>query len=275
MKIAVLVGSPRRERGLTHIVATELAEAAWAAGADADVAYLADYDLSYCTHCCNTCFADGFCRQDDGANRLNEHVHEADAVVVAYPVYVWLHNGLTAAFFDKYRRAGDLTRRENGKPALGIAVAGNSGTGLYSSLKGVYSWMCTMRFQPFDPIPVTKFNYQAALRLASSAGYRLAHAHREPFTGSAETFVAYDRLPLMGMGRVDEFRRLAEMALENAVEELGHTAGDEAELGEIRELLASADLAAGHGDPTARARAVMDAYAAASALWRRSAWPWY
>ncbi len=73
MNVMVVVGSPRREHGLTHIIATELARAAGDAGALVSIEYLVDYDPGYCTHCCNTCFADGFCRMDQAINGLRTH----------------------------------------------------------------------------------------------------------------------------------------------------------------------------------------------------------
>ncbi len=194
---------------------------------------------------------------------------------MAFPVYVWLHNGLTAAFFDKYRRARDPERSEDGKPVGGIAVAGNSGTGLFSSLKGVYSWMCTMRFRPLDPIAVSKFNYHSALALAAETGRFLARARREPFGSTAEALVAYDRMPVMGAGRVDEFRWLAEKALENAAGELGDDVARRPEIEVLRKQLSLANSRAGGHDPQGEADAVMEAYSAASALWQGSGWPWY
>ena len=239
------------------------------------IEYLVDYSPGYCIHCCNTCFADGFCRIDEKINGLSKKIHASDALVVAFPVYVWLHNGLTAAFLDKYRRASDPGQSEHGKPAVGIAVAGNSGTGLFSSLKGLYSWMCTMRFRPLDPVPMSKYNYCSALRQAAETGRCLAQARRDPFGTVAEGYVAYDRLPVMDVGRVDEFRWLAEKALENATEELGDGVLGRAESRVLREQLSLAGRYALEGDVHQRAEAVMKAFSAAASLWRGSGWSWY
>lgn len=274
-KIAIVVGSPRREQGLTHIIATELSRAARDAGAVTTVEYLIDYNPTYCTHCCNSCFADGYCRTDEKINALCDVIHESDALVLAYPVYVWLHNGLTAAFLDKYRRARNPGQEEKGKPVVGIAVAGNSGTGLFSSLKGVYSWMCTMQYRPLKPIAVAKYNYQSALRHAAETGRQLALSQREPFGTYAEGIVAYDRLPVMGMGRVDEFRWLAESALNNAREELGDDVSKRPEFQTLSEQLRLAAGYASKGNAQREAETVMTAYSTAASLWKGSGWSWY
>jgi multimeric flavodoxin WrbA len=275
VRITVVVGSPRREHGLSQVIVSEFAQAARDAGAAVAVEYLIDYNLEFCVHCCNTCFADGSCRIDEGINRLSAKIHESDALAIAYPVYVWLHNGLTAAFFDKYRRALIADQGENGKPAIAIAVAGNSGTGLFSSLKGLYSWMCTMQFRPLDPIPVSKYNYRSALRAAAAAGRRLATTQRDPFRTFARSAVTYDQLPVMDLGRIDEFRWLATNALQNATEELGQVVSSRPEIQAIREQLLIAERYACGIDPHQEAEAVMAAYTAAATLWGGSGWSWY
>ena len=66
-----VVGSPRREIGLTHQVVTAALAGAAAAGAETSVQYLVDWPLGYCVHCGASCFADGRCIQSEEANELS------------------------------------------------------------------------------------------------------------------------------------------------------------------------------------------------------------
>ena len=274
-EVILLNASPRREKGLTHTVLAELADAIASAGARARVEYLIDISPEFCIHCCNTCFAEGKCRHDEGTNELNRRIHAADALVIGFPVYIWLHNGLLAAFFDKYRRARDVEQSENGKPAIGVSVAGNSGTGLFSALKGVYTWMSTMNFRPIEPIPVTKYNYPSALRRAAETGSTLARSERMPFPDMAAALLTYDRLPLMDIGRIDEFRWLSERASESAKESFGDDAEVRGAIEEIESFLHQARAFRDDGDREHEAEAVWSAYLASTRLWQRAEWPWY
>lgn len=127
MKIAVIVASPRRESGLTYHIAKQLCDAAQGRGAETEILFLIDNPPDFCRHCCNTCFDTRRCRIDANGNMLNDAVNRADGLVLAFPVYIWLHNSLLGAFLEKYRRAENAAKQRNGRPAVAIAAAGNSG----------------------------------------------------------------------------------------------------------------------------------------------------
>lgn len=127
MLVLGVVGSPRREAG----VSCEMVEATLAgardAGAETATVYLADYDLTPCRHCGGSCFSEGYCEHDREATlALREVVEASDALVLAAPVYMWQPAGLTALFMEKLRlRSGTWNNpNRNQRAGLGIAVAG-------------------------------------------------------------------------------------------------------------------------------------------------------
>ena len=214
MNVLGIVGSPRGARGLTAEVVGRALAGAEAAGATTETLYLADESPAYCAACGHNCFGELDCAQEDGATLRSQRVDEADALVLGAPVYVWQVNGLTAALLDKVRLGtGSWTRGpQGGKPALGIAVAGGTGTGVFSALQSLYAWLCLWKYRALEPLPVTRFNFQAALQTAQDRGRQLVERVRDPqpFAAIAEVLLYYDSLPYNNYGRLDEFRWLAQ-----------------------------------------------------------------
>ena len=222
MKVLGIVGSPRREKGRTAEVVGRVLAGAEAAGAATEILYLVDESPEYCTHCGHNCFGELDCAQESAATLRSQRVDEADALVLGAPVYCWQVNGLTAALLDKARLStGPWSRgMMGGKPALGIAVAGGTGTGVFSALQSLYAWLCLWKFRALEPLPVTRFNFQAALQAAEDGGRRLVQLIQDPqpFADAAELLLYYDNLPYMSYGRLDEFRWLAQCISEAIVE---------------------------------------------------------
>ncbi len=222
MKVLGIVGSPRRERGLTAQVVTQALAGAQAAGASTEILYLMDESPESCIHCGHGCFEELDCVQEEAATLRSQRIDEADALVLGAPVYVWQVNGLTAALLDKARLAtGPWTRGPTGgKPAQGIAVAGGTGTGVFSALQSLYAWLCLWKFRALEPLPVTRFNLQAALQVAQERGRTLVDLIQDPqpFASVAEILLYYDNLPYNRYGRLDEFYWLAQR-VEEAIAE--------------------------------------------------------
>jgi len=214
MKVIAIVGSPRRERGLTDRVVRQALAGAETEGAEGEVIYLRDLHLEPCIHCEGSCFETGVCAQDSEMSALSQRIDAAAALVIGAPVYCWRTNGLTGNFADKFRlRSGPWTAGlANGRPALGIAVAGGTGTGVMPALRSLYELFCLWQYRGIDPLPVTRFNLRAALEQARSSGALLACQARapRPFESLPELLLYHDALPYMGYGRVDEFLWLAE-----------------------------------------------------------------
>ncbi|MHB0878204.1 MAG: flavodoxin family protein [Anaerolineae bacterium] len=248
-----LVGSPRREQGLTHSLVNAVLEGAGRAGARVSIRYLVDWPLEHCTHCGSPCFAQGRCSQSEAANELSGLVNAADALVIGAPVYVWQINGLTHAFMDRYRIPGGATlaRKPNGKPAVAIAVAGGTGTGVFGSLRSLVDFLCLWGYRVTEGLPATRYDIEAMMQAAERAGRELAEAAKapRPFAGTAELLAYYDDPRFRYGDHTDEMIWLAEQAL---------TAGysDEAE---IRRLCAEA-RATKDSEPLAAAEKAVAAF---------------
>jgi len=269
LKILAVIGSPRRDQGRSFQIVTKILSGASAAGAETEILYLIDENPEYCIHCGHGCFTDGECIQEAEATKRSRRVEGADALMVCAPVYCWQPSGLTVAFFDKLRLLTGSWNRgtEHGKPALGIAVAGGTGTGVFTALQSIYAWMCLWKFRPFEALPVTRFNMDRVLAEAASLGQALAESEPRPFEGTWETLLTYDRLPYMGYGRVDEFRWLAEQIV-GGLEVRGETGAEtKATIRDIKRLLAEARVHASQGDQESEAQECVMAYRLGAKVW--------
>jgi multimeric flavodoxin WrbA len=260
-----IVGSPRRERGRSHEIVSAILAGAEAAGATTELLYLIDEKPQYCIHCGHDCFGEGDCVQEPAATQRSERVSDADALVVCAPVYCWQPNGLTATLFDKVRLTSKPWNRgtPNGRPALGIALAGGTGTGVFPALQSIYAWLCLWKFRPLDPLPLTRYNMDRTLAQADTLGATLATQDARPFAGTAELMVTYDGLPYMDYGRVDEFRWLAQQILAGLRTRAAAAYAAE----EVGQLLGQAETRAAEGDAVGEMQHILDAY-----LRGRSAW---
>jgi NAD(P)H-dependent FMN reductase len=265
MKVLGIVGSPRRERGRSHQVVSAVLAGARAAEAETELFYPIDEEPGYCVHCGHPCFAQGDCIQEVEATLRSQRVSAADALVVCAPVYCWQPNGLTVALFDKLRlTTGAWHRgRQHGGPALGIAVAGGTGTGVFPALQSIYAWLCLWKFRPLDPLPVTRFNMDRVLADAPSLGRTLADRAPQPYAGPWEAMLTYDRLPYAGYGRIDEFRWLAEQIVAG----LAARGEKQTQAAEIQRLLDEGRTSAAQGDREGEARKVVAAYQMGAAVW--------
>jgi multimeric flavodoxin WrbA len=270
MQVLAIIGSPRREQGRSHEVVTQILSGAAEAGAETEILYLIDEEPGYCVHCGHSCFADGDCIHEVEATLRSQRVSAADALVVCAPVYCWQPSGLTVAFFDKLRLATAPWNRgtQHGRPALGIAVAGGTGSGVFTALQSIYAWMCLWKFRPFDPLPVTRFNMDRVLEQAPTLGKELAESEPRPFADTWESLLAYDRLPTMDYGRVDEFRWLAEQIVAGlALRRARGEEGQSGQLAEVQRLLYEARVHATQGDKESEAQKVVAAYRLGAQIW--------
>ena len=192
MRILGIVGSPHKE-GLTNGLVQGMLEGARAAGAECETMYLADYELEACVGCSGaTCWSDGRCRFDEKAYERNQKLAEADALVFGAPVYIHDINGLSKDFIDKVRvppqggRYGPFAPT-NGKPAVGITVAGGTGKGVLTSLQAIYyGFFFLCGFRALHPLPVTRFNLDSATEETRGRGHGLAKAAHSPHPFESE-----------------------------------------------------------------------------------------
>lgn len=100
-KIVILKGSPRKN-GNTAALADRLAEGAEAAGAQVDNFYLHGMDISPCD-ACDACRTETYtgCIIEDDMQMIYPKLLEADALVIASPVYYFTMSAQTKLFMDR------------------------------------------------------------------------------------------------------------------------------------------------------------------------------
>ena len=194
MLIVGVVGSPRKN-GLTSRLITSALEGAREAGASTKVIYLIDFDIQPWTP-----------DRPKAPEELNEIMRKADGFIIGAPVYYLDVNGLTKDFMDTVDM-GD----SNGKPGLGIAVAGGTGKGLVLAIKSIYHFFFCKGIRGLEPLPVSRFNYKEAHKEAHELGGEVARQARErkPFRSLEERISYFHSLKYMNMDMVDEILLLA------------------------------------------------------------------
>jgi NAD(P)H-dependent FMN reductase len=210
MKVLGIVGSPRKD-GRTNMLIDAALEGARSAGAETEKAYLMDYEIRPYKGAGGSQDAFQYCPEE-----LSGLCEEADGIALGAPVYWGDINGLTKDFMDTVRISNS-----NGKPALGIAIAGGSGKGLLSGVQTIYHFFFHRQMRGTDPAPVSRFNLQGALGQLRESGARLADLSRErrPFPGRTrddrwpEVLAYYACVEYLRCDPVDEFVMLAEQLI--------------------------------------------------------------
>ncbi len=98
--IMVIKGSPR-EKGNSSILADQTAEGAKAAGAQVESFSLHRMDIRPCD-ACDTCQETGVCVLRDDMQVLYPKLVEADAIVIASPIYWFTVSAQTKLFIDRW-----------------------------------------------------------------------------------------------------------------------------------------------------------------------------
>ena len=177
MKV-IAVHSSNRPTGLTASLAQSVLAGAAAAGAETEIIHLCEHKISPCRMCPPGGW--GQCRQekdciieDDDFQAIRAKLHAADGIVFATPVYFWDISELGKIFLDRLRRA-EWPRREasllKGKPVIGIACAGGSGTGSPPAIVNVERYMTYLQLQHVVYLPVSRQNKDLQLKAAHAAG---------------------------------------------------------------------------------------------------------
>jgi multimeric flavodoxin WrbA len=102
MKITVFNGSPRGERGNTHVMVKAFLEGAEKVGAEVGNFFLVKYKINHCLGCFS-CWekTPGKCVIKDDMEMLIEKFISSNVVVIATPVYVDNITGITKNFMDR------------------------------------------------------------------------------------------------------------------------------------------------------------------------------
>jgi multimeric flavodoxin WrbA len=274
VKVLGIVASPRKD-GLTARVVEAVLAGAAAAGAETETLFLADQDIGPCRGCRGAaCWDTGECAFDPGAGGRNRALAAADALVLGSPVYMHDVCGLAKCFIDKVRVPPRSVPfgpflPTNGKPALGISVAGGTGKGALTSLQAIYYGLFFQcGYRGMQPMPVTRFNTELMLREAGPRGRGLAQAARSaaPFreTGMADRMAYFQAIPLANADVVDDMLYLARLL----VTDLGHRK-QIAEYRPADEALRRAESLVESGQKAPAADLVWRAYQLALEIWEK------
>lgn len=101
VKIIVFNGSPRAERGNTHVMVEEFSRGAKKAGAEVENVFLVKKEINHCRGCFSCWSKSGKCVITDDMEELLRKYIDSDIVVFATPVYVDNVTGITKQFIDR------------------------------------------------------------------------------------------------------------------------------------------------------------------------------
>lgn len=196
--IVGIVGSPRRN-GLTSRLVDAVLEGSKLENAEVKKVYLIDFDVKPYTGVRESCPED-----------LNRLCEDADAIVLGSPVYWGDISGLTKSFMETVS-----IPNADGKPAVGISIAGGTGKGLLSGIQSIYHFFFHKRMRAIDPTPVSRFNLEEATKELTASGRRLVLLSREkkPFQNLSEVSRYYQSLPFLDCDILDEFTLLTAQLL--------------------------------------------------------------
>jgi len=212
-----LVGSPNTE-GLTNQLVTAALDGAADEGATVEKIQMSEFVVGPCKDCLPwVCLQNSKCTyRDENFEILSEKILDCGGLVLGTPVYFWDTSAMVKYLILKMFRIYAMSGPLNGLPALGLAIAGGSGTGLISGLKPVYHFFQMMQMRAIDPVPSTIFDFGRALERATEQGRHISKMidHRETFKSWEEGLIHYDALPYIRDDNATEMRLAAALAAE-------------------------------------------------------------
>jgi NAD(P)H-dependent FMN reductase len=212
-----LVGSPNPE-GLTNQLVTAALDGAAKEGAIIEKVQMSEFVVDPCKDCLPWVCAENLkCTYEDkNFEILSEKILNCGGLILGTPVYFWDTSALVKYLILKMFRLFGMSGPLNGLPALGLAIAGGSGTGLISGLKPVYHFFQMMQMRAIDPVPSTRFDFGQTLSRATEQGGCIAEMveTRKPFKTWEERLLHYDALPYIGDDNATEMRLVAALASE-------------------------------------------------------------
>jgi multimeric flavodoxin WrbA len=180
MKILVISGS-RNPEGQTARAADAMLDGVKDAGSEAEQVFLPTVRMERCRQCEDNgwglCRDEGQCVIDDDFAEIVERLREATGVIIATPVYFSDMSESLRAFTDRLRRT--CTHQAGragieGKPAIGLCVAGGGGGGAPACCVSLEKVMPRCGLDVIDMIPVRRQNLEAKLPRLRLAGAWLA-----------------------------------------------------------------------------------------------------
>jgi multimeric flavodoxin WrbA len=160
MKIIAVNASANKD-GLTALCTTAFLAGAEEAGAEVSLIHLKDLEIERCRMCANgwgTCRELAQCVITDDLERVRREIADADAWVLATPVYFGDLSELAKTVVDRLRRLNIGPRGGflKGKDFVAIAAAGGSGRGLGSCDEALERFAGHTGMRQADLINVTR-----------------------------------------------------------------------------------------------------------------------
>ena len=176
MKALQIVGS-RNPHGQTARAAAACADGMASNGATVEAVFLPTLNIERCRQCDDDgwgiCRTEGRCTIEDDFANLVDEIERADAVIFATPVYYSDLSESLRAFLDRLRRTATHAVAGNpveGKPALGVCVAGGGGGGGPACALTLEKVLATCGFDVIDVIPVRRQNLDLKLDTLRATG---------------------------------------------------------------------------------------------------------
>ncbi|MHB9073315.1 MAG: NAD(P)H-dependent oxidoreductase [Desulfobaccales bacterium] len=124
-RVVAINGSPHEAFGNTSQMLAMLGQHLSQAGLELEEIFLSQHQIGFCTGCA-TCLETGSCWLRDDYKSVVRSVLEADAVILASPVYFFNVTAQMKAFLDRSLGYGHRPRRD-WKPGLALSVSAGHG----------------------------------------------------------------------------------------------------------------------------------------------------
>lgn len=169
MNVLMISGS-RNPEGQTARATDAVLEGVSVSGSNVERVFLPTLTIERCRQCDENGWGDcrkkGSCIIEDDLAGLVNKIKNVDAVVFATPVYFGDLSESIRAFLDRLRRVTrfkDTLAAIEGKPAVGVCVAGGGGGGAPSCCVSLEKVLRTCGFDVVDMIPVRRQNLEAKI----------------------------------------------------------------------------------------------------------------
>lgn len=144
-RILILKGSPR-EKGNSSVLAEQVSAGAQEAGADVESIYLHALDIRACD-ACDECAGTGMCVIKDDMQSLYPKIANADAIVLASPVYWFTISAQLKLCIDRWYAFQGTNWQEFVGKKIGIVLTYGD-TDLYTSggINAIHTYESMFRF---------------------------------------------------------------------------------------------------------------------------------
>lgn len=178
---AMILSGSRNPEGQTAAAVASLLAGLRDGGGEGETVFLPPRRIERCRQCeddgWGICRSQGQCIIEDDFAGLVGKLKAADAAVFATPVYFSDLSESLRAFLDRLRRTSihdDGRMGLEGKPALGLCVAGGGGGGAPACATHLEKVLATCGFEVADVVPVRRQNLEMKKDLLASTGRWLA-----------------------------------------------------------------------------------------------------